>query len=97
MTGPGKWCYRLMKAALLFFASALVEIIFFHQTGGNKLTDNLGLGIPMVASGICMVLASFLGIFAIWRHHDRSLKTIASTVIGLFVVVLLLGEFLAPH
>ena len=97
MTSPGKWCYRLMKTALVFFAAALVEIIFFHQTGGNKLTDNLGLGIPMVAAGICMVLAFFIGIFAIWRQHDRSPKTLASTVIGLFVVVLLLVESLAPH
>ena len=97
MTSPGKWCYRLMKAALVFFAAALVAIIFFHQTGGNKLTDNLWLGIPMVAAGICMVLAFFIGVFAISRQHDRSPQTIASTVIGLFAVVLLLGEFVAPH
>ena len=86
-----------MKAALVFFAAALVAIIFFHQTGGNKLTDNLWLGIPMVAAGIYMVLAFFIGVFAISRQHDRSPQTIASTVIGLFAVVLLLGEFVAPH
>ena len=44
-----------------------------------------------------MVLASFVGVCAIWRQRDRSPQTIASTFIGLLVIVFLLGEFLAPH
>lgn len=48
MTSSGKWSYRLLKAALVFFAVALVAIIIFHQTGGDKLTDKLWFGIPMI-------------------------------------------------
>jgi hypothetical protein len=57
-TSSGKWNYRLTKAAVVFFAIALVEIIF-HQTGGHTLTDNLWLGIPMVCAGICIALAAY--------------------------------------
>jgi hypothetical protein len=96
-TNLGKWCFQLMTLALVFFGVALVAVSFFHQTGGNKLTDNLGLGIPMLCAGICVVLSSFIGVLAIWKGHDRSPRTIASTVIGLSVVLLVLGEFLAPH
>jgi hypothetical protein len=51
----------------------------------------------MFLAGISGIASLITGVIGILRYRERSVLVFMSAVIGLFVLFLVLGEFLAPH
>jgi hypothetical protein len=96
-TTLGKWSIGLVISLILFFILSFAIIILGHQTGGETFFDNLYIAVPMFLAGISGIAAFITGIICILRYKERSVLVFMSALIGLFVLFLVLGEFLAPH
>jgi len=95
-TKTGKKATRLIIAFFLFFASMQI-LVLGGQQGGETLLDNPWLGtfgILMIISGVS---AFFVGLFSIIKYRERSILTFLITLLGLFILFFILGEFLSPH
>lgn len=93
----GKWSIGLGISLIGFFVLSFAIIILGHQTGGETFLDNLYIVVPMFLAGISGIGALITGITAVLRYKERSAFVFISAAIGLFVLFLVLGEFLAPH
>ena len=96
-TTLGKWSIGLGISLILFFVLSFAIIILGHQTGGETFLDNLYIAIPMFLAGTSGVFGLITGIIGILRYKERSALVFLSATVGLFVLFLVLGEFLAPH
>jgi nitrate reductase gamma subunit len=96
-TTLGKWSIGLGISLILFFILSFAIIILGHQTGGETFLDNLYIAVPMFLAGISGIAALITGSICILRYKERSALVFLSAAIGLFVLFLVLGEFLAPH
>jgi hypothetical protein len=95
-TTPGKWSAGLAAGLIVFFLIARL-IVASGQQGGETFFDNLAISIPMALAGLCGVAAFIVGLTAIIRHKERSILVFIATLIGLFVLIFIIGEFAAPH
>ena len=99
-TTLGKWSIGLAIAAFLFFAVFLIEVASGLR-GGDTLDfsdpSQLWPTMPMLLAGVCVFSAMVTGIIGIVKSRERSLFVIIATGVGLFVLMLVLGEFIAPH
>jgi hypothetical protein len=50
-----------------------------------------------IATMLCGLAAGVVGLIAVMRRRERSLLVWLTLLPGLFVLVFVLGEFLAPH
>lgn len=94
-TRPGRWSLGFLGgfvAGLLVMMAAVAS----GQTGGDAFSDNWWLSAPAAVAAGCVIVAFVTGAFALLRR-DRSVAVGISTLIGLLVVVLLVGEFVSPH
>jgi hypothetical protein len=96
-TTLGKWSIGMGLSLILFFILSFAIIILGHQTGGETFLDNLYIAVPMFLAGISGIAALITGIICILRYRERSVFVFMAALIGLFVLFLVLGEFLAPH
>jgi hypothetical protein len=96
-TTLGKWAIRLTILLVLFFLLATAIVVLGHQTGGETVTANNNIAIPMLLAMVSGVSAFFTGVLAILKNKERSVLVFISTIIGLSVLIFLLGEFLVPH
>jgi hypothetical protein len=81
-------------------------VVFFilgrsiHVTRGpfenpSFFNDPISATLTIIA-GLCGVFALFSGLWAIIRNRERAIPVIASTLIGLFVLLFWVGEVLSP-
>ncbi len=96
-TTLGKWSISLAISLFFLFILSLAITILGHQTGGETFFDNLYISVPMFLAGISGIAALITGIICILRYKERSVLVFMAALIGLFVLFLVLGEFLAPH
>jgi len=96
-TTLGKWSIGMGLSLILFFILSFAIIILGHQTGGETFSDNLYIAVPMFLAGISGIAALITGIICILRYKERSVLVFMAALIGLFVLFLVLGEFLAPY
>jgi nitrate reductase gamma subunit len=96
-TTLGKWSMGLGISLILFFILSFAIVILGHQTGGETFLDNLYIAVPMFLAGISGIAALIAGIIGILRYKERSALVFLSAAVGLFVLFLVFGEFLAPH
>ena len=94
-TKPGWWSFWLMVAFVVMF---IINSAIFHGTP----TFNPSWGPTILPFyGIFMILcglaARIVGLIAIIRRHKHSWLVWLPLLPGLFVLFLLLGEFLFPH
>ena len=94
-TTLGKWSIGLVIAAILCFAVFVVEIASGFR-GGDTWTWDWPT-IPVLLAGVFVFSGMLTGIIGIVKSRERSVLVILATAIGLFFVLLVLGEFLFPH
>ena len=94
-TTLGKWSIGLVIAALLCFAVFIVEIVLGFR-GGDTWTWDWPT-VPVLLAGVFVISALVTGVIGIVKSKERSVLVILATAIGLFFVLLVLGEFLFPH
>jgi len=62
------------------------------QQGGERLSDNLWLAIPMLGAGLSAVVAGAVAAFAISFRRERSALAFLALIIGLLVLIFMIGE-----
>jgi len=95
-TSLGKW-FVLFVVCFALSIAALYLLIFLGERGGEGFFTNLWLAIPGLLAGVFGILSFLVGVFAILKQRDRSVLTIAATILGLFVLLFVAGEILFPH
>jgi hypothetical protein len=96
-TTLGRWSIGLALSLFFFFILSFAIIILGHQTGGETFFDNLYIAVPMFLAGASGVAALVTGAIGILGYRERSVFVFIAVAIGLFVLLMVLGEFLAPH
>jgi hypothetical protein len=95
-TTMGKWSTGLIIAFFLFLAVFLI-LVASGQRGDDTFFSNLALTIPMLIAGVSGISALVTGVISIVKSGERSVLVFLATAIGLYVLIFLLGEILAPH
>lgn len=99
-TNLGKWSIGLAIASFLLLAVFLIEVALGLR-GGDTLDfsdlSQLGPAIPILLAGVSFVSALVTGLIGIVKDRERSVLVFLAAAMGLFVLLLVLGEFLAPH
>jgi hypothetical protein len=95
-TTPGKWSIGLIGGLVLFFALMWL-LVASGQRGGETFFSNLALTVPALLAAISGIAAFFTGIISIIKSKERSVLVFLAVIIGLFVLIFCLGEFLSPH
>lgn len=95
-TRLGKWSVALIVIFFLLFATFQL-LVASGQRGGDTFLSNLLLAVPMLVAGICGVFAFFTGVTSIIKSQERSVFVFLATAMGLFILIFLFGEILAPH
>jgi uncharacterized membrane protein len=95
-TRLGKWSMWLIVVFILLFITFQL-LVASGQRGGDTFLSNLTLSIPILTAGICGIAAFITGIISIIKSKERSVLVFIASIIGLFVLMFVSGEFLAPH
>jgi hypothetical protein len=95
-TTPGKWSAGLTAGLIVFFLIARL-IVASGQQGGETFFDTPAISIPMALAATCGVAAFIVGLAGIIRNKERSILVFITTLIGLFVLIFIIGEFASPH
>jgi hypothetical protein len=95
-TTMGKWSTGLIIAFFLFSAVFLI-LVASGQRGGDTFFSFTALTIPGLLAGVSAVSAFLTGIIGIIKSRERSVVVFLATAIGLFLLMLLIGEILIPH
>jgi hypothetical protein len=95
-TALGKWSTWLVAGLIVFYVIAAL-VVASGQRGGETFFDTPAISIPMALAGLCGVASFFTGIIGIIWNKERALLVFLTTLIGLFVLVFIIGEFTSPH
>jgi hypothetical protein len=95
-TALGKWSAGLVGGLVLFFVLLRILVVT-GQRGGATFFSNLTLAVPGLLAGACGIAAFFTGLIGIIKSKERSALVFLAVLIGLFVLLFCLGEFLSPH
>ncbi len=90
-TPLGRWSVGLAAAFILL--SVLSGVL----TGLGGVGPGLAGPILGAAFGISGMTALITGLISITKSKERSVLVFLAVVIGLFVLIFLLGEFIYPH
>lgn len=92
----GKWSVGLCGSFILFLL-LFYGVVAMGERGGDTFFSNPALVVPSMIAGIGGVAGFFVGLIAIIRQRERSWLVYISIIIGLFVIILVSGEFISPH
>lgn len=92
----GKWSVGFILGFLLFL-SIFYLVIKAGYRGGDSFFSNPFLVIPILMSAACGIMSFSSGMISIFKQKERNLLVIISTILGLFVLLMVLGEILTPH
>jgi hypothetical protein len=95
-TPLGKWSTGLVVAFVVLLVAFLL-LVASGQRGGETFFSNLVLTIPMLLAGTSGMLAFLTGLVGVIRNRERSLLVFLAMSIGLYVLILCLGEVIFPH
>jgi hypothetical protein len=91
---------RLSLGFLFAFVAGVVGLAVATaagQTGGDSFTDNWWLAGPALLAVIGAGGALAAAVVGIVARVDRSVTVVVSASIGVFVLLFLMGEVVAPH
>lgn len=97
ITKLGKVSIGLTVAFYVLIIAVPIIVAITGQGGGDKITDNLGIGIAMISAMVSAIVSSIIGGIAVWKKSDRSILVYVSIANGLFIAFLLVGELAVPH
>jgi hypothetical protein len=95
-TKIGKWSTGLIIAFFLFLA-VFVILVASGQRGDDTFFSFTALTIPGLLAGVAALSAFVTGVISIIKSKERSVLVFLATVIGFYLIILVLGEFLVPH
>jgi hypothetical protein len=90
-------CSWWLIVAFILLVIAFELLAAVGQRGGETFLDNLALAIPIFLAGICGICSFITGAIGIFKSKDRSILVFLSTLLGLFVLIILVGEIAIPH
>jgi hypothetical protein len=99
-TTLGKWSVGLGVAGFLLFVVFFIEVALGFR-GGDTLDfsdfSQILPGIPIMLAGVSFISAMVTGIIGIVKYKERNILVFLAAAAGLFVLLLVGGEFLFPH
>jgi hypothetical protein len=95
----GRWAAGLMGAFLILFLinTFIFMPLFSRSTTEIPLLNEVLLPIFGITMVLCGLASGVTGLLAIFRNREHSWMVWLAILPGLFMLVLLLGEFLVPH
>jgi len=90
-TTLGKWSVGLAAAFILIFVLSVV------LTGSGGVEPGPVGPMVGVTLGISGIAALVTGLISTIKSKERSILVFLAVVVGLFVLIFILGEFLYPH
>lgn len=100
-TRLGRWAMKFAGVFLAFFIVSPILVAVQQQKAAEEFMANpfvrpflIAIGLVAMASGLA---AFVLGAISLFKYKERSRIIYIVTIIGLFAVLFLLGEFLVPH
>jgi hypothetical protein len=91
----GKWSVGLFGGFIVFIA-LFFGLIAAGQRGGETFFSNLYLTIPALIAAVSANAAFFTGIIGIILRKERAILVFLATAVGLFVIIFVLAEIIAP-
>ena len=93
-TRLGWWAVRLAAAfVLMFFINSFV----FMPTSSDAPWRHVILPFYGIVMLLCGLASGIIGWIAVIRNHERSWLVLLTLLPGLWVLFMLVGEFLFPH
>ncbi|MFH1181378.1 MAG: hypothetical protein V1702_00295 [Candidatus Woesearchaeota archaeon] len=92
-TRLGKWSACLLLAFLLLIG-VVALVVALGQRGPEF---NPIIGVPMILAMVSGVSAFFTGIISIIKYKERAVIVFITSLIGLYLLFMLVGEFTVPH
>ncbi len=98
----GKWSIGLIVMVPILFYIGMSFVSFYGSVPAGKTIPNdiiarPGVAILMLAGFVSGIAAFFCGIIGITRKKDQSVLIFISTILGFFVLLWTLAQFLFPH
>ena len=93
-TKLGRWSVWLMAAFVVMF---LVNSFVFMPTSSDAPWRQVILPFYGIFMLLCGLAAGIVGLVAVIRHHERSWLVWLTILPMLWVLFMVLGEFLVPH
>ena len=93
-TKLGRWAVGL---GILFVVLFLINSFVFMPTSSDAPWRQVVLPFYGIFMLLCGLAAGIIGLVAVIRRHERSWLVWLTLLPGLFVLFLVLGEFLIPH
>lgn len=98
----GKWSLGFIAIVPIFFYIGFLCVNFYGPVvaGATILQDIVirpGVALPMLVGFLSGITAFFCGILGITRKKDYSVLIFISTLLGLFVLLWVLAEFVLSH
>jgi hypothetical protein len=93
-TKLGRWSVGL---GILFVVLFLINSFVFMPTSSDAPWRQVILPFYGIFMLLCGLSAGVVGLIAVLRQHERSWLVWLTLLPGLFVLFLVLGEFLVPH
>ena len=93
-TKLGRWAVGLMAAFVVMF---LINSFVFMPTSSDAPWRQVILPFYGIFMLLCGLAAGIVGLVAVIRHHERSWLGWLTILPMLWVLFMVLGEFLVPH
>lgn len=93
-TRLGWWAIWLAAAFVIMF---LINSFVFMPTSSDAPWRHVILPFYGIAMLLCGLASGIIGWIAVIRNHERSWLVLLTLLPGLWVVFMLVGEFLFPH
>lgn len=93
-TRLGWWAIWL---AAVFVVMFLINSFVFMPTSSDAPWRHVVLPFYGIAMLLCGLASGIIGWIAVIRNHERSWLVLLTLLPGLWVVFMLVGEFLFPH
>lgn len=90
----GRWAIWLLAAFVLMF---LVNSFVFMPTSSDAPWRHIVLPFYGITMLLCGLASGIVGWIAVIRNHERSGLVLLTLLPGLWVIFMLVGEFLFPH
>jgi hypothetical protein len=96
-TTLGKWSLGIILAGILFIVLFFVVVRLGYRGGDTFGVRDIAPASPMILSVFSAISSMVVGIISIIKSRERSILIFLSTAVGLFALILVVGEFAFPH
>lgn len=100
-SGLGKWSIGLIVVVPIFFYIGILFVRYYKSVPAGKtilcdIVARPGVSLAMLAGFVSGIAAFFCGIIGITKRKDYSVLAFISTIVGFFVLLWCLAQFVFP-